>query len=304
MNLEKAYAIQREELLTLRRENQKLRREGAVDRQTDGLPVAAQPGLQAFRGVAEPFREARCEDNAHRHGLAVGDIPPRKPGAPLDGVGESMSEVEFAALAPLVEVRRHDALLDGGRGEEEIPGAGPGLTEGGNRLFVAVAGIVDQEGLQELRRAAAPFPLRECLQKFRNNEGEFRLPDHAEHILVGVQIDAVLAADGRVHLGEERGRDEAEPDPPPVNGGRKSAQVRHDPAAEGDQRGPPVRAERQQPAADIQHGIHRFPRLRRVNRPGRQAHSLQLRGDIRKIAVIHQEHVAFQQGSDVLYPPS
>lgn len=32
MNLEKAYAIQREELLTLRRENQKLRREGAVDR--------------------------------------------------------------------------------------------------------------------------------------------------------------------------------------------------------------------------------------------------------------------------------
>ena len=59
----------------------------------------------------------------------------------------------------------------------------------------------------------------------------------ADEVLAGEEVDAGLAAEGRVHLGEQRGGQADVADAAHVDGGEESGDVADDAAAEGEQDG-------------------------------------------------------------------
>ena len=70
----------------------------------------------------------------------------------------------------------------------------------------------------------------------------------ADHVLAARVIDRGLAADRRVDLREQRGRDLQERDAALIDGGGKACEVAHDPAAQGDE-------QRVAPAACREQGV-------------------------------------------------
>ena len=98
------------------------------------------------------------------------------------------------------------------------------------------------EGLGQTRGDVAP---RQGPQDIRVDQDAARLVESADNVFDPVQIDGRLAADGGVHLGEDRGRNIVEIDPPHVGGRREARQVSADPAPDRDDAVLPAEASRQ-----------------------------------------------------------
>ena len=106
--------------------------------------------------------------------------------------------------------------------------------EDAHSLFVG-PGIGQQEGLEHLCCSAAQFARRQRLQEFRVDIHEFRLAEGADHVLVAVEIHAVLAADGGVDLGQQRRGNKTEAQAACVDGSHEAGDVGGDAAAHANQ---------------------------------------------------------------------
>ncbi len=240
---------------------ERFRRAGELRGQAAGLQVRPEFVRQSRPADSEALGEQRGLHDPHGHGLAVGHgigFAVRML-VPLDGVGEGVPQVEAAAEILLVGILLHDLALDGRRRLDQRRQGGEVyllLGEDLDGLLVIAALVLDDEGLEHLGRAGAELAGRQALEDLRKDarvDGELR---HADHVLVTVQVDAGLAAYARVHLAEQGGRVVGVAHAALVDTGGEAHQVGGDAAAHGPDQGVAAGALREQPAADVQYGVH------------------------------------------------
>ena len=123
-------------------------------------------------------------------------------------------------------------------------------------------GIPDQEGFQQFRGPGAQLPFRQGLQHFRGQESKHWLDNDPQHILVVVQIDAGLPADGRIDLGKERRRKVGVADAALVDGRGKTGHIRRDAPADRQDEGLSRSARLHQLAANRKDRVHGLVLLR------------------------------------------
>ena len=87
--------------------------------------------------------------------------------------------------------------------------------------------------LDYFEQAGTVFALGQRAQDLGVDQNRQWLVEGADEVLAGYQIHAGLAADRRVHLGKQRGRDLDDRDAAHEDGGQEAAHVGHDAAAEG-----------------------------------------------------------------------
>jgi hypothetical protein len=193
----------------------------------------------------------------------------------LEGVGQGVAVVERGPQpGAFVLVGRDDGGLDGrgagddvgqdGRVAAEEGGGGPLVGQRGGELPVAHEGV-----LGHLAESGPVLPVGEARQGVDVADDRHRLVEGADEVLALGQVDAGLAADRRVDLGQERRRHLEAGDPAVVGGGREPGGVTDHAAAEG------------------RHGI--APQ----EAPGSEAPAERLhrRQALRRFAVVHEEDV-------------
>ena len=96
-------------------------------------------------------------------------------------------------------------------------------------------GVAEDARLDGLLQAGAEFGGREGGEQVDVGEDGARLVEAADEVFAGGEVDAGLAADGGVDLGEEGGRDLDEGHAAHVDGGEEAGDVADDAAAECDE---------------------------------------------------------------------
>ena len=104
-------------------------------------------------------------------------------------------------------------------------------------------GFADNARLDDFVEPGAVFALGQCIQHGGIGEHGEGLMEAADQVLAADQIDAGLAADGGIHLRQQRGGDLHYRDAAHEDRGEKSAHVVDDAAAEGDHHAGAVGAE-------------------------------------------------------------
>ena len=188
--------------------------------------------------AAQPHGHLGRVHEADGHRLAVAQVVASRR---LDGVGQRVAVVEDGPPASLTLVGRHHLGLDA------HCGCDPGI--GVERVEV-VAG--QEVVLGQLTLAAAQLPRRQRGQRLGVAQHGVRLPERADQVLALRQVDSGLAADGRVHLGQQRGGHRDVADAAVVDGGHEARQVGdHSPADGHDHIGPGEARLRHRPAEPL-----------------------------------------------------
>ncbi len=174
----------------------------------------------------------------------------------LEGVGQGVAVVEGGPQAgPLVLVGRDDGRLDGGRAGHDVgEDAGVAGQQGGGGRVVgqrgAEVGVAHEGVLGHLAEAGPVLPLGQGRQGGDVAEDGHRLVEGADEVLPLGQVDAGLAADGGVDLGQQRGRGLQAGHAPVVGGGGEAGGVADDAAAEGHDGVAPEQPPGGEPAAE------------------------------------------------------
>ena len=163
-----------------------------------------------------------------------------------------MSQVQQPPFASFVRVPAGYSGLYPCGGSDEFRQVSV-LLQALHRPVVPTSGIVDDESLQQFGSSGSKMSGREGFQDLWTDECHLRLPYRPDHILVGIEIDSVLSADGSIDLGKEGGRDEAETDPALVDRCREACDVCRDTSSDSEQERIPACIVPHQPAADILH---------------------------------------------------
>ena len=227
--------------------------------------------------------------------MAVRDVVPAPERLVLDGMGERVAQVELPAFAGLERVARDDGGLHAGGGERELLELGRGAAFGqpAHRAAVVVVFVLDDKGLQQLRRPGQEIAARQRAQRIGAHEREDRLDDHAQHVLIVVEIHPRLAAYGRIDLGEQGGRDIGIPHAALVDGRGEPREVGRNPAADREHQRLPGRPRLQQRTLDEQdrvHGLVLFGRLE-GDAPPHAGHGLDHLGrHLRRVRIVNDEH--------------
>jgi hypothetical protein len=189
----------------------------------------------AAREPPEPARQVCREQHADADGFAVQPFAIAE--RILDGVTESVAEVEERACSLLALVGRDDARLD-------LAGPPYGMREGlhverQQPLRIALepaeeSCIVDQPVFHDLCQSRSQFAHRQGAQRRQVGEHRARLVKGADEILAAGMIHAGLAADGRIHLREQRRRYLHEIDATLITGSRETRNVADHAATEAD----------------------------------------------------------------------
>ena len=257
-----------------------------IHRQAQRGEIRLQAGGEAILRHPQFLRQLRRQDDAYGDRLPVGDVVSPQPGLVLDRVREGVPQVQFHPLPLLVRVPRHDIGLDPFRPPDMLrphrqrfglPSAFRGFFALGGRCFGlpkcilgrfctwqqrGVAFCIGQKkGFHQFRQAGAEFPRRKGGQHLRAEESELRLHDHAQHILVPVQVYAGFSADRGIYLREQRGGHVGIADAPLVDAGGKSGQIGGDSTAHGQHQRPPGSAFFQQAPLQGKHCFHGLSRL-------------------------------------------
>ena len=185
-------------------------------------------------------------------------------------VGEGVAEIEQGAVAALALVAGDDARLRpagmGHRGPQQV------LVAVDQRLTVLFepveeGGVVDEAVLHDLGIAGPPFAQRQRGERRHVGEHQPRLVEAADQVLAVAAVDAGLAADAAVRLGEKRRRDLDEGDAAQQDARGEAGEVADHPAAECDQHGRSLDS----PAEDaLQHACQRFEVLAALAGPDHQ----------------------------------
>ena len=183
-------------------------------------------------------------------------------------MAERMAQIEFAPLAVFAFVAAHDrgfephgvhhdlihGLRIGAQAVESRPLDQP------EERFVA-----DDPRLDRLGQSCANLPQGKRREERRVADDELRLGENARHVLVPVQIDAVLAADARIDTPQQRRRDEPERNAAHVDRCHEARDVGHDAPSDPQQEGRAVGAAADQLAADLLDGLQRLVLLARLH---------------------------------------
>ncbi len=239
--------------------------------------------LDAHRvlGRAEPMLDGIGEGEPHADGdgLAV-QQPVGIAGEGFQRMAEGVTEIEQRAPAALL------ALV----GDDDL-GLGAGARLHGVAALAVVTGehiapillepgeegrIAEEPVFRHLGIAGAELALAQGRQHRDVGEHQARLMEGADQILALLGVDAGLAADGGVHLGEERGRHLHHAHAAAQDRGGEAGQVAHHAAAKGDDAIAALDAEIEQGLAELgQHG-KAFGRLARRHHGGAEEAALPL----------------------------
>jgi hypothetical protein len=151
-------------------------------------------------------------------------------------MAEGVTEIEQRPRAALFAlVGRHDLGLGADAGLHRMAALlarrgkhlAPILLEPGEERR-----IVDEPVFHHLRIARAELALAQGRERGNVGQHQARLVESADQILALPRVDAGLAADRGIHLGQQRGRHLHDADAAPQNAGGKARQIADHPAAE------------------------------------------------------------------------
>ena len=125
--------------------------------------------------------------------------------------------------------------------------------------------VVNGKSLEHFGDAFPPVSKGQRAQKLRADADPFGLPDGAEDIFETLEIDAVLAADRSVRLGQKSSGHESESYSPFVDGRSESGQVAGDASAHAEQETVSICAKAAEPLGDAKDGLHRLASFAGVN---------------------------------------
>ena len=208
-------------------------------------------------------------------------------------MGKGMAEIELAPLPRLVRVARDDARLHGCRSKDKFLPISTIGRKPLNCTGIVVVLVFDDEGLQQFRGAGQEVAARQRAQRLRADVGEHRLDNHAQHVLVRIEIHPGLPADGGIDLGQERRGHIGIPHAALVDGSGEAREIRGNPAAYGKHERLARRASLQQRPGDEEHRLHRLLLLRRLDgdtSPNAGHGRNHLRGYPGSVLVVHDEH--------------
>ena len=172
----------------------------------------------------------------------------------LQGMAEGVAEIEEGASPRLPLVLGHDLSLHPHRLRHR-PGERrrvPGQHVRAPCLQPLEEGPVPQQAVfQHLCIAGAQLPHRQGDQHVDVRQHTPGLVEGPDQVLAPGGVDGGLAADGAVHLCQQRGGQLHEVDAALVDGRGKAGQVADHPAAQGGDHVPPVQGLGQQPVAEI-----------------------------------------------------
>src|SRR5579864_1426979 len=177
-----------------------------------------------------PTGQAERGEEAERDRLPVGDSLVLR--GRFEGMRERVAEVEDRALPPVVGVAEADGGLERGAAADHLVV---------RQLPERVAR--EQAGLHNLTHALPPLRLGQRLEERRVDHGERRPVEGPDEVLPLRQVEAGLAADGRVHLGDEARGDGDPGHSAEICRGCISRRVGRAAAAERDDRPPAVEPE-------------------------------------------------------------
>ena len=161
-------------------------------------------------------------------------------GGALDGMAEGVAEIEQRAVALLAFVARDDVGLDLARaldGMRQRGGIARQQLRGVRFQPVEELAVDDEPVLDDLGEAGAQLAIGQGAERVGIGEHRGGLMKRADEILAARVVDAGLAADRRIHLREQRGRDLHEGDAALVTGGGEAGHVADHAAAERDDAG-------------------------------------------------------------------
>ena len=177
-------------------------------------------------------------DGAPGYGFSVEEL--FVVGGGFDGVADGVAEVEDHAEAGLFFVLAYYVGFDADGGGYYVgEGFDVGLFgEDGGGVFFEVseeAGVVDDAGFDGLVEAGAELRGGEGAEEVGVDVDGEGLVEAADEVFSGREIDAGLAADGGVDLGEEGAGDLDEGNSAHVDGGEEAGDVADDSATEGEE---------------------------------------------------------------------
>ncbi len=198
-------------------------------------------------------------DGAPADGFAVQEFGVVRGG--LNGVTERVAEVEGGARAGFKLVLCDDARLDADACFNDV-GEGCGVA-GEDAVCVLLhvgeeGRIAEDGGLDTFLQAGAEFAFGEGAEGVGVCEDGDGLMEAADQVFASREIDAGLAADGAVDLGEEGGGKLQEAETAHVDRGEEAGDVAEDAAAQGDQEGVAVCAEGRELFAEAFDGAEAF----------------------------------------------
>ena len=162
-------------------------------------------------------------------------------------MGQRMAQIELAPLAPLPLVASDDVGLDpdGGRNEgAELLRSLAQRRKGTPLERSEEVAVGNERRLDHLGQSGPELPVGQRAQHRGVADDEVWLGEAARHVLVSGHVHAVLAADARVDLGQQRGGHEAEAQAAHVGRGDEPRHVGDDaapdPQDEGRTVGPQV----------------------------------------------------------------
>src|SRR5690606_24728316 len=159
-----------------------------------------------WAGEIEPGRKAMRQNHADRHAFAMDEASAVVIRGGLERMAEGVPEIEKRAVARL-ELVAHDDIGLGAAGFGY--GAAACRTSGEDFAPVRLQPgeeirPVDQPVFRHLRIAGAEFALGKRIKGTGIGQHQLRLMEDADEILAMDGIDAGLAADGGVYLGQKR----------------------------------------------------------------------------------------------------
>jgi hypothetical protein len=153
----------------------------------------------------------------------------------LDRVAEGVAEIEDGAQPGLALVAADHARLDlAGTGHRVRERARIARKQRRQRALhrIQVGRVGDRAMLDHFGEPRGELALRQRRQAADVGKHQPRLVEGADHVLAQRMVDAGLAADRRVHLGQQRGGHLDEVDAPLVDGRRETGHVADHAAAQ------------------------------------------------------------------------
>ena len=202
--------------------------------------------------------DARGDPHPESDSAAVGDA---EPGRRLQRVARGMAVVENRARSAVALVLGHDQRLGGDAPEDHaLEHGGVSLDQAGTISLQQVEeSFVHGDGV--LYNLGEGVPIARDRQRLDRGEvGDHGrgLPEGADRVFRAPAVDAGLAADARVHHGQQRGRHRDQPDAPLPDGGRQACKVADRAPAHGDHAAPAIDLlplEKRQDVLQLGHGL-------------------------------------------------
>ena len=148
-------------------------------------------------------------------------------------------------------------------------------------------GVGDHAVLDDLEQARAIFALRQRVEHRRIDHHRQRLMKAADQVFAGRQIDAGFAADGRVHLRQQRGGNLNHRNAAHEDGGQESRDVGENAAAECDDDAGAVAAARHHLLGQRLHFRQALARLAAGKKQNSSAFAQTSRERLRRAAARH-----------------